>query len=76
MKHLNNVDNIENINDALIEEINAALRECDDMTAFYGGQYLYIGETTKTLSYPTTEVLSSLEEHIRNNPHDHGVSIH
>lgn len=75
MKHLNNVDNVENINDALIEEINKALRECDEMVAFYGGQYLYFGEDTKILTYPTSEVLSSLEEHIRNNPHDHGVSI-
>ena len=70
------VNNIEMINNALIEEINKALRECDEMVAFYGGQYLYIGETTKVLSYPPTEVLSSLEEHIRTNPNDHGVSIH
>lgn len=69
------VNNIEMINNALIEEINKALRECDEMVAFYGGQYLYFGETTKVLSYPPTEVLSSLEEHIRTNPNDHGVSI-
>lgn len=76
MNTQNNTTDINVINNALIEEINTALNECHEMVAFYGGQYLYIGEATKTLTYPTTEVLSSLEEHIRTNPHDHGVSIH
>ena len=68
-------NNAEMINAKLIDDINLALRECDDMTAFYGGHYLHFGKTTKILSYPTSEVLSSLEEHIKNNPDDHGVSI-
>ena len=76
-KHIQNVNksNTTDINEALIKEIKKALHDCDHIQPFYGGQYVHIGKTTKILSYPTTEVLSSLEDYIRDNPYDHGVSI-
>ena len=61
-----------NIN--LINAIEKAVQECQEIVHFCGGVYLYFEQHTVTLTYPTTEVISSLAEHIKNNA-NHGVTI-